>query len=478
MQGEGITMFFGSIPADVQTIMANNIKEWNCTDIYVGCSGNFTVEKVISPLKKFTLHSNDVTLYSYCLGKYLSEEYFNLYLTKECHEKIPWTEEYLKNPVDCLATIMLMSSIVRYMDKDNPYYLRMYDAYVKQFSTLHSQTVAKIENNETKLASYFNGDAMQFVKDTPEDAGFVTYPTFKNAGKAYIKDFAKLETLFHFEPTEYTIFDENTLLEYFKLVASKRYWIIGTDMKLPELFDAYLKALSKTTNRGITIYIYSNAGKTHYIGPRQEIEDLKIPRLMPGDTVGDKIELKILSNNAFQTLRSEYMNINIRPGAATLAVGVFVDEKLCGVYAFSAAPTQSNWDTHIDTPTIYLLSDFPVEPVDYDRLAKLVLYAALSEESKLLAERITRKRVKSLVTTAFSKNPVSMKYRGLFKVLNRKEHDALGEDWAKDIDPSNAYYAQKYQINYGAKMGEWTLDEGLQLWKKKHSQKTGKKENI
>ena len=470
-------MFYGSIPADVQTIMANIIKCWDCTDIYVGCSGNFTVEKIIAPLKKFSIHSNDVTFYSYCLGKYLSGEYFDIDLTKDGLKKISWVEKYLKTPLDRLATLMLISGIVRYMDKDNPYYLKMYNTYVKQFDTLHAQTVVKIEKNKTRIKNYFNGDAMQFVKDAPSNVGFVTYPPFKNAGKAYIKDFAKLESLFNFEQPEYTFFDENTLIEYFNLVAEKSYWMIGTDMKLPEPFTKYLKAMSKTTNRGIIIYLYSNTDKTYYIEPRQETEDLKIPRLMPGDVVGDNIELKLLSNKAFQTLRSEYMNINIRPGAATLAVGVFVDKKLCGVYAFSASPIQSNWDNHIDTPTIYLLSDFPVEPVDYDRLAKLVLYAALSKESKFIAERITRKRVKSLVTTAFSKNPVSMKYRGLFKILNRKEHNALGEDWAKDIDPSNAYYAQKYQINYGAKMGEWTLDEGLQLWKKKHSQKTGKKEN-
>ena len=41
-----------------------------------------------------------------------------------------------------------------------------------------------------------------------------------------------------------------------------------------------------------------------------------------------------------------------------------------------------NWDKHIETPTMYLLSDFPVAPVDYKHLAKLVLYAALSKESK------------------------------------------------------------------------------------------------
>ena len=470
-------MFYGSIPSDVQTIMANTIKEWDCTDLYVGCSGNFTVEKSICPLQKFRLHSNDVILYSYCLGRYLSGQQIELTLTQDGLDKIPWIEKYLHTSIDSLAALMLMSGIVRYMDKDNAYYVKMYKEYVKQFEVLHSQTVEKINKNETRLASYFHGDAMQFVKEVPNDAGFVSYPPFRKAGKAFIKDFAKLESLFNYEPPAYTIFDENTLLDYFKLIAEKRYWLIGTDMKLPEPFDRYLKSVSKTTNRGIAIYLYANTGKTHYIGPRQETENLNIPRLMPGDVVGEHIELKILSNNAFQTLRSEYMNINIRPGAATMAIGVMVDGKLCGVYAFSASPTPSNWDTHIDTPTIYLLSDFPVEPVDYDRLAKLVLYAALSKESKLIAENITRKRIKSLVTTAFSKNPVSMKYRGLFEVLNRKEHNALDEDWAKDIDPSNAYYRQKYQINYGAKMGEWTLAEGLRIWKMKHSQRTGKKEN-
>ena len=469
-------MFFGSIPNDVQAVMGNIIKEWDCTDIYIGCSGNFTVEKLLCPLKKFKIHSNDVTLYSYCLGKHFSGESFELNLTETGTSKVGWLEKYLTTPIDRLATLLLMSGIVRYMDKDNVYYQKMFSTYLKQFEHLHSQTVEKISKNETRIESYFSGDAMTFVEDTPQEAGFVTYPPFKNAGKAFIKDFAKLESIFHFEPPSYTIFDETALLEYFKCVSEKNSWLIGTDMQLPEPFAPYLKTVSKTTNRSIPIYLYANTGRTFYIGPRQDTEDLKIPRLMRGDSVGEHIELKVLSNAAFQTLRSEYMNINIRPGQATLAIGVLVDSKLCGVYAFSISPMLANWDKHCDTPTMYLLSDFPVEPVDYDRLAKLVLYAALSKESQLIAETVSRKKIRTLVTTAFSKNPVSMKYRGLFRILNRKEHNALNEKWAKDIDPSNAYYNQKYQINYGAKMGEWTLEEGLQLWKKKHSQRTGKKE--
>lgn len=471
-------MFYGSIPAEVQAIIADIVKDWDCRDVYVGCSGNFTIERLMVQFKRFVLHSNDVTFYSDCLGKYLAGEDFEVRLTDEGEKKISWVKNYLKTPEDRLATVMLLSTISQYTNRgDNPYYLKMYNAYVKQFPVLHAQTVEGLAKNELHIADYFNGDALQFAKSVPQNAGFVTYPPFKNAGTAYIKDFSRLSNLFRFEEPEYTIFNENSLVDYFKIVSEKKYWLICTDIKLSEPFDQYFKAASKTTNRAVNIYMYANTGKTYYIAPRQKTEDLKIPRLMPGDVVGDKLEIKILSADAFQTLRSEYMNINIRPGKATLAVGVFVDDRLCGVYAFATPPSKAQWDNYVDTPYIYLLSDFPVEPVDYDRLAKLVLYAALSKESKVLAEQVLRRRVKTLVTTAYSKNPVSMKYRGLFKVLNRKENTALQESWAKDIDPSNAYYAQKYQINYGAKMGEWTLEEGLQIWKKKHSQNTGKKEN-
>lgn len=469
-------MFYGSIPSDVQTIMADIVKDWECKDLYVGCSGNFTCEKLISPMNKFEIHSNDVILYSYCLGRYLSGQPLEIELSDDGLKIIPWAEQYLQKPIDCLATVLVLSGAMRFMDKDNAYYRKMYNAYVNQFAKLHSQTVEKISKNEMHILSYFNGDAMEFVKKSPTESGFVSYPPFTNAGKAFIKDFAKLESLFRFKQPTYTVFDENTLLDYFKLITEKKYWLFGTNAKLSEPFDKYLKAVSKTTNRGIAIYLYSNTGKTRFIGPRQVTEELKIPRLMPGDTVGNHIELKLISKNAFQTFRSEYMNANIRPGIASQAVGVLVDGKLCGVYAFSASSTFANWNPYGDAPTMYLLSDFPVEPVDYDRLAKLVLYAALSKESKLIAESIVKKRIYNLVTTAFSQNPVSMKYRGLFKIFNRKENKALQEKWAVDIDPTNAYYNQKYEINYGAKMGEWTLEEGLQMWKAKHSQRTGKKE--
>jgi hypothetical protein len=198
-----------------------------------------------------------------------------------------------------------------------------------------------------------------------------------------------------------------------------------------------------------------------------------IERIGKDDNIGDTIKIIELKSENFRALRSQYMNPYIKPGSETSSYGVLVDNKLIGVYAFSASPTLSNWDKHIETPTMYLLSDFPIAPTKYKRLAKLVLYAALSKESKLLAERISNKRMRSLVTTAFSKNPVSMKYRGLFKLLNKKQLDGVDEN---ETDMSKIYYSQGYQLNYGAAMGQWMLKEGFAMWKKKHSQTEGREE--
>ena len=85
---------------------------------------------------------------------------------------------------------------------------------------------------------------------------------------------------------------------------------------------------------------------------------------------------------------------------------------------------------------------------------------------------MTKRRVRGIVTTAFTKRPVSMKYRGMFELLNRKENDLAKQAWAKDIDAAtNSYYAQPYELNYGSAMGRWTLAEGMAEWKRKHGQR-------
>ena len=166
----------------------------------------------------------------------------------------------------------------------------------------------------------------------------------------------------------------------------------------------------------------------------------------------------VLSHDQFEELRAFYLSKNVTKTAReSIAFGLLTKGKLFGCFAFSSSPTLVNSFNHmIATPVIYEMTDFAISPTCEKHLSKLVLRCVLSKEAKMLAAKITGKRVRSVVTNAFSKNPVSMKYRGLFDILNRKVIE-------KNEDGS----AKKYNITYGAEAGQWTLQEGLEKWKQK-----------
>lgn len=109
-------------------------------------------------------------------------------------------------------------------------------------------------------------------------------------------------------------------------------------------------------------------------------------------------------------------------------------------------------------PNIYLMSDFSVSPTCEKHLSKLVLCCVLSKEVRMIAEHLAGKRINLINTNVFSKNPVSMKYRGLFDlaVTTIKEKDENGNPTL-------------YDLSYVAKPGQWTLQEGYELWRRKYS---------
>jgi hypothetical protein len=464
-------MFHGSIPASVQQILGDRVKGWNVSDIHVGCSGNFTIERTLKGVTSANLHSNDVTIYSCLLGKYFAGQSLNAKYRDSYDGPMAFVKDYLTDDASIVTVALLLSKMANYLGgKMNPYYQKMIDEYTKQWTSVFDETRNKIVKIEPFLKSFYAGDVCKWVDEVPPEQGFICYPPFY-AGD-YEKMFTVIESIIEWDPPEYEMIDKDKIFEMFRKLTKRDYFMFGTDDELPE-FREYLCGIAQTTNRGVPLYVYSKADKTRVILPHQNVMSLMLQRLGDDEDIGDEIKLIVLKSENFHALRSQYMNPYIKPGQESTSYGVVVDDKLIGVFAFSASPTLANWDTHIATPTMYLLSDFPIAPTKYKRLAKLVLYAALSKESKLLAERATNKRVRSLVTTAFSKNPVSMKYRGLFKLLNKKELPGVEEG---ETDLSKIYYNQGYQLNYGAPMGEWTLHEGLELWKKKHSQTEGRAE--
>jgi len=464
-------MFHGSLPDSVQRIMGDCVRNWKCEDIYIGCSGNFTIERMLKGVTEARLHGNDVTIYSCLLGNYFAGVPLDAKFNENYDGPMMLVKDYMKTDLDIVTVVLLLSKMAVYLgSKPNPHYLRMINAYQEQWTELFEKTRGKVEKAGQFLSSFYAGDVIGWVDEVPHDQGFICYPPFYSGD--YEKMFKVIEEIITWTPPSYDLIDKDKIFEMFRKLTKREYFMFGTNDELSEFSD-YLIGVSQTTNRGVPLYVYSKAPKSRIVMPSQQVDSLFVERLGKDEDIGDSIRIIELKSENFRALRSQYMNPYIKPGSETSSYGVLVDNKLIGVYAFSASPTLSNWDKHIQTPTMYLLSDFPIAPTKYKRLAKLVLYAALSRESKLLAERLTSHRIRSLVTTAFSKNPVSMKYRGLFQLLNKKELPGVEEG---ETDMSKIYYNQGYQLNYGAAMGAWTLAEGLAMWKKKHSQTEGKEE--
>lgn len=465
-------MFRGSVPQHVQNILGEAVRSWDCKDIYIGCSGNFTIERMIGLIGSFRIHGNDVTLYSSILGAYYAGGEFEIRF-EPVITGFDFIADYMGDKESRLASVMLASNLTDGISakgeaKKNRHYGRMKGAYLDAWPQLHAQTVDRIKGDKFRLESYVPEDVLTWIDKVPRDQALIAYPPFEGVGAAnqFANDTKKLEMLFKWNKPDFTMLDDKIRLDFLRKITEFKYWAFGGNRPIPELED-YLIGHTKLTNRGTTVYTYAAKGPLRVITPWQKTAQVSTPRLNEGEKIGDEITLSVLDYAQFQTLRSQYMNIGIRPGAASLAVGVLVDGALIGVYAFS---THTSSVMNVDPTMIYMLSDFPVAPTDYSRLSKLVLYAALSKESKILAERVARRRVRTVETIAYSNNPVSMKYRGIFKLKFRRDNPTTEKAWGATIDlDTNDYYARRYQLEYKAEIGKWALADGLAEWKKKHS---------
>ena len=456
-------MFHGSLPATAQQILCEIVQKWDVPEIYVGCSGNFTIERVLKGCVKAKLYSNDVTVYSCLLGRYFTGQKLDVKMRSDYDGPMRFVEKYMDSDAGIIAVMLILSKMSIYLaSKTNPYYEKMIRAHTSQFEKMWTETKGKIEKIEPFISSMYEGDVCEWVDKIPEDAGFICYPPFFSGD--YEKMFKVIENVFEWSPPEYEMINKDRIHEMFVKLTKRKYFMFGTNDYLPE-FKQYLVGLAQTTNRGVPLYMYAKSHKSIIVTPRQFVQCPMIQRLGPNEDIGNTLRIVKLKSEQFHALRSKYMNMHINPGSETASFGVLVDNKLVGVFAFMASPTFADMNKYIDTPNVYLLSDFPIAPSKYKKLAKLVLYAALSKEAKDFAENITNKRIFSLTTTAFTKRPVSMKYRGLFRLLNKKQMEGTSEE---ETDMSKIYYGNGFMLNYGAPIGQWTLAEGFAEWKKKY----------
>jgi hypothetical protein len=174
--------------------------------------------------------------------------------------------------------------------------------------------------------------------------------------------------------------------------------------------------------------------------------------LPPDSQITGKEIIDLVPLSLSQTLRLNELfmasHIDYFTGGVSNSYGFRLDGRLFGKVDF--APSSHQWKLPDARPMIYIMSDLAI-PSSVSRLSKLVLYCVLSSDVKRLLDLHFVEDFGYAATTAFSKNPVSMKYRGMFKLHSRKEH------------------AQAYQLNYYSAFLPHTIGQSFQLWLKKHN---------
>lgn len=113
-------------------------------------------------------------------------------------------------------------------------------------------------------------------------------------------------------------------------------------------------------------------------------------------------------------IRSKYLAKNILLGRALYNYLWFVDDYLIGACMLDYPKRKVG-----NGGLAWLKSDFVI-PSEVPKLSKLLIMAILSQEFKDEVSIRFKENTQRLVTNVFTKHPVSMKYRGVFKLLTRE----------------------------------------------------------
>jgi hypothetical protein len=285
-------MFQGAIPPTMCQMLHEAVRGWQCREVFVGCSGNFTIQRALHDLDRFAMLGNDIQLYSCTIGRYLAGDPIRLEVREEYRDEYGWLERYLTTPAERVATVMLATRLLMGLGKSNLYYDRMRGAYIAQWERLHAGTVTKVEKVKLPLSRFYAADVLDTLESLPGGIGVVCFPPFFASG--YEKMFENLEKVFDWDKPVYPVMTDERKARLFDVMAGRAEFCFGTQHRLPE-YEDLLRGVTQTTNHGVPIYIYSQERRARIVQPRQTVEPLLVPRLARGEQIGDKISLMQLS---------------------------------------------------------------------------------------------------------------------------------------------------------------------------------------
>lgn len=364
-------MFKGSVPTVVARLAEEHFQAWPRGPVYVGCSGEFAVERHLTRVREFEIHSNDTSLLSAALGGYFSGDPLELHLTDFGRREFGWVEDHLEDPREALAAVVVLSGFPSTLKRgERPLQAALRD----QWPRLHLDAFDKLEGVTLDVASYTNEDVTTWITQVPADAPVVVYVPRTAPSTA-------LSNVFHWTPPPSAPLEGDTVEQLCERVADRPHWLFAADQEIPGKRDI-LRGVAKPTDQAPTIRLYGSHRVTRRVAPKQRrTRPPKIRHLQQGDQLTGELRLSVISPAQYDHLRSMYRGFRLA-GKPDLALAVVDDDRLVGAFGFAL------------TDDCHLMNVVATS----SNLDQLIEMASLSTEATELARRTGGRPYRSLTT--------------------------------------------------------------------------------
>lgn len=449
--------FLGSVAAPLRRVLAAYAEEIE-VPVLLPCAGNFTVGAALrSGGFAGRITGCDITLYTSALGMSLAGKELEVALRSDCPEHL---QDFLdfSSPRNFAASVAIMLDLRQVWKNKNLWHRRTLASFRNAWPTLMEKTLQKLDAYHAHMNlgegfDYMPMDAMTFLNTYSHDhAVFIAPPTF--GSRDYINQERMLAASVSWSAPQYQEISFQDLPIYEKITNFKQ-WMIIMERPLSEV-EKVLGDPVAVVHKGRKSITYAYAGSSkRRIVTRSYLNSRSPGPIFPSDKVlmgHEKVGIvrldkqqSIRLNELFMSVRVDYYLADV-----ALSLGLCLDGNIIGKLDFNL--TKHAWALPEEGHQVYQRSDLAVPSIE-PRLAKLVLMMAQSHEVKQLIDETFKDTMRFVVTTAFSKNPVSMKYRGVFKLHKRLE-DKNG-----------------YRLNYYGELGLWSLEKAYEAWFKKYHAK-------
>lgn len=220
--------FTGTTPPEVKLILHDLMKNVKQKNVYIGCSGNFTTDKLMASMG-FDVHSNDVSLYSKLIADIILNEDTELEVIDQELKLIfdKWKDTRYKK----LIQVMFAMRLSGFQERKNEYQQAMYNAFVSQSVDYYNNTIEKLQKGslDFKIKSFSFCDFYEFLKDKKGKGVGISFPPTYKGG--YEKIFSYVEKSFNYERAKYNLFDPSKAGEVFEDLLSTDENIIYSEME-------------------------------------------------------------------------------------------------------------------------------------------------------------------------------------------------------------------------------------------------------